>query len=70
MSSFGSSALQLWILGLCLAVTLTGLSLAAIFVFATKRRQDEEEDPAEYHRIEQRLIELTHADIAPPAKSA
>jgi hypothetical protein len=64
-----SSAVQLWTIGLCIAVTLIGISLAAIFVFLW-REPPEEEDPLRQSRVEERLTELAKITTPPSRKSA
>jgi hypothetical protein len=54
--------IQLWIVGLCVAMTLAGLSLGAIVAFVWKRRQ-ERPDPLRQGKVEERLSHL--ADSVP-----
>lgn len=68
MSSFtNADAFQLWAIGLCVAVTLVGISLGAIIAFLWKRRP-EKLDALRQSQLETRLSEL--ADTAQPGKSA
>ncbi|HTV64781.1 MAG TPA: hypothetical protein VMD98_04205 [Bryocella sp.] len=69
MSFFSNAnAFQFWAIGLCMAVTVVALSLAAIFVFVAKNRPAKI-DPLLRHKTEERLSELTHAATSHPANS-
>jgi hypothetical protein len=63
-----ANAFQLWTIGLCVAVTVVALSLAAIFVYIAKNRPTKI-DPQLQLKMEERLSELTHAATSHSANS-
>ena len=69
MTSFSnSSAIQLWTIGLCVAVTLVGVSLAAFFVYLSKQRsarKEVPEDPQLQSLIAKRLSQLAETSTLP-----
>ncbi len=65
-----ASAVQLWTIGLCVAVTLVGASLAAIYVYMRKYRPIEPPDEFRRQRTLERMAQLTEITAIPQQKSA
>ncbi|HUK43333.1 MAG TPA: hypothetical protein VLW48_02705 [Candidatus Bathyarchaeia archaeon] len=69
MSSFtNADAIQLWTIGLCVALMLVGLSLGAIVAYIWKYRP-EKVDPVRQTRMEIRLSQLAETATFQPEKS-
>jgi membrane protein implicated in regulation of membrane protease activity len=65
-----ASAVQLWTVGLCVALTLVIMSLAAIYAYMRKRQPIEEPDDLRHQRTMERLAKLTEITSMPQQKSA
>ncbi len=65
-----ASAVQLWTLGLCVAVALVAGSLAAIYFYLRKRPPIEEPDELRRQRTIERMAKLTELTAMPQQKSA
>jgi hypothetical protein len=62
------NAVQLWTVGLCVALGLVVLSLIAIFALMRKRQPIVEEDPLRQSRIAERLAKIGEPMAVQPRK--
>jgi len=65
-----ASAVQLWTLGLGVALTLVAASLAAIYVYMRRRQPIEPPDELRRQRTMERMAQLTELNAMPQQKSA
>jgi hypothetical protein len=65
-----ATAVQLWTIGLCAALTLVVVSLAAIYVYMRKHQPIEEEDDLRKERTLERMAQLANLPALPQRRSA